>query len=132
MNAVDLLNDLGVMPELTEEGGLRLAGLSSLDHNTAARVLEVARANKPGLMAELQGDTERTPSRTRGVAALVPSDAPSLVALVRFERDPRGVVAWLAQQGQGQPPQLVERWAAAIRAEARLRIVEAEASEVKP
>lgn len=47
-----------------------------------------------------------------------------LEALARFERDPVGVVHWLAQQEQGQPPHLVQRWAAAIRAEARQRLME--------
>lgn len=56
--------------------------------------------------------------------AAVPFGIPRLEALARFERDPRGVMSWLAQQENGQPPHLVQRWAAAIRAEARQRMME--------
>jgi len=71
-----------------------------------------------------------------GGVAPVPADAYPLEALTRFERDPVGVVAWLGIQGNGifrtgkkgevhgQPPHLVPRWAAAIRAEARQRLME--------
>lgn len=63
----------------------------------------------------------------RGVGtSIIPLFASPLEALARFERDPRGVVAWLAQQKQGQPAYLSARWSAAIRAEARLRTEEAE------
>jgi len=61
------------------------------------------------------------------IAKRVPGSKPDvhpLVALARFERDPRGVVSWLARQQAGQPPHLVQRWAAAIRAEARWRLEE--------
>lgn len=54
-------------------------------------------------------------------------DASPLVALARFERNPHGVVEWLASQNQGQAQYLVPRWAACVRAEARLRIAAAEA-----
>jgi hypothetical protein len=50
----------------------------------------------------------------------VPSDASSMAALARFEKNPVGVVHWLGQQRQGQPAHLTRRWAACIRAEARL------------
>ena len=121
MSAARIIENMGASVSLVD-GKLRLVGLDRLDRDTAARVLDVARARKAEIVAELQNDTERTGQRARGEAARVPPDASPLEGLARFERDPRGVVAWLAQQENGQPPHLVERWAATIRAEARLRI----------
>lgn len=123
MSAARIIESLGASVSLVGDK-LKLAGLDRLDRDTAARVLDVARAHKPEIVAELGRDTERTPPRARGEAAPVPADASPLEALARFERDPVGVVHWLAQQEQGQPPHLAQRWAAAIRAEARQRLME--------
>ena len=125
MSAARIIENMGASVSLVD-GKLRLVGLDRLDWDTAARVLDVARARKAEIMAELQADTQRTPQRARGEAAPVPAEDSPLEALARFERDPVGVIQWLAQQEQGQPPHLVQRWAAAIRAEARLRTTEAE------
>ncbi|WP_027190356.1 hypothetical protein [Fundidesulfovibrio putealis] len=127
MNALAWMKSTGVAVDLTSEGGLELDGLESLDDGIYARVLDVARAHKAEIVAELKNvNMTGLDIPARGEAAPAPPDASPLDALARFERDPRGVVAWLAQQKQGQPPHLVERWAATIRAEARLRIAEAE------
>lgn len=112
MNALAWMKSTGVAVGLTSGGGLELDGLESLDDELYARVLDVARAHKPEIVAELGG--------------LVVPSLPSLEALARFESDPRGVIHWLGQQDHGQPPHLVQRWAAAIRAEARWRLEEGE------
>ncbi|KAF0235301.1 MAG: hypothetical protein FD177_55 [Desulfovibrionaceae bacterium] len=114
MSAAQVIESMGASVSLVG-GKLKLAGLDRLDRDTAARVLDVARARRAEIVAELGG-----------LVAPVPADTSPLEALTRFERDPRGVVAWLAQQGQGQAQYLVPRWAAAIRAEARLRVEESE------
>ncbi|MFZ5426788.1 MAG: hypothetical protein ACOZEN_07420 [Thermodesulfobacteriota bacterium] len=102
--------------------------------------MKVARANKSEIIAELRDDTNRTPSRAReedrsefsdavkrADSAPVPADATPLEALVRFERDPRGVVSWLAAQpaGQERTPDVRRRLQECVRAEARLRVKEA-------
>ena len=71
-------------------------------------------------------ETELSPNPpTVAVPAHVPAPNTSpLVALSWFEHDPRGVIHWLAQQHEGQPPHLVRRWAACIQQEARLRLAE--------
>lgn len=73
-------------------------------------------------------DTERTQLRARenSTPVLLP-EAPPLEALALFEREPRGVVSWLAHQSQGQPRHLSPRWVTVIQAEARLRLQEVEA-----
>jgi hypothetical protein len=85
---------------------------------------------RPKPSGSTDADTERTPLRARtredSAPVLLP-DAPPLDALARFERDPCGVVFWLAQQSQGQPWHLSPRWVAVIQAEARLRLQEVEA-----
>lgn len=75
-------------------------------------------------------DTRRTRLRAREEAAPVPADDSPLAALAKFEKNPHGVIHWLAQQQEGQPAHMVLRWAACIQAEARLRLAEAEAGEV--
>jgi len=89
----------GVVLGLTTEGGLELNGLERLDDELYARVLEVARANKADLVAELQTNT---------------------AALFRFEHKPRGVVEWLADpvKHAGRNPAHSPRWRACVRAEA--------------
>jgi hypothetical protein len=57
----------------------------------------------------------------------VAPDTPNMEALALFEREPRGVVSWLARQRHGQPRHLSPRWVAVIQAEARLRLQEVEA-----
>lgn len=54
MSAARVLRDLGAVPELTPEGGLRLVGLSALGRETAVRVLDVARTRKAEILAELK------------------------------------------------------------------------------
>lgn len=123
MSALAWMQATGVGVGLTPEGGLELDGLERLDDALYARVLEVARARK----AEIVADIKRTPSRVRGEDAPDPADASPLAALARFEKNPVGVVRWLAGQREGQPPHLVPRWAACIREEARLRTLEQDA-----
>lgn len=123
MSAARIIESMGASVSLVD-GKLKLAGLDRLERDIAARVLDVARAHKPEIVAELQTDIERTGQRARGEASAVPAEDSPLEALTRFERDPVGVIHWLAQQKQGQPPHVVQRWAAAIRAEARQRIEE--------
>lgn len=153
MSALAWMQSTGVGVGLIPEGGLELDGLEHLDDELYARVLEVARAHKAEIIAELRDDTKRTPSRARkeefsgpvkkgefegreefsdavkrGEPAQVPADATPLEALVRFERDPRGVVSWLAAQpaGQERSPDVRRRLQECVRAEARLRVKEAE------
>lgn len=77
-------------------------------------------------LSQVSGDTERTPLRARGGAAPIRPDASPLEALDWFERDPCGVVSWLARQREGQPRHLSPKWVAVIQAEARLRLQEVE------
>jgi len=113
LNALAWMKSTGVAVGLTAGGGLELDGLDRLGDELYRRVLDVARAHKAEIVAELRGEASAFPA----------SDAPFLVALAWFERDPRGVVSWLASQSQGQPQDLVPRWAACVQAEARLRLV---------
>lgn len=134
MNALAWMESTGVVVGLTPEGGLELDGLEHLDDELYARVLEVARAHKAEIVAELQGDDERTGSRARGESGEdtttrgEAAQALPLEAVTRFERDPRGVVAWLAAQpaGQERSPDVRRRLQECVRAEARLRVKEAE------
>ena len=115
MSAARIIESMGASVSLVD-GKLKLSGLDRLDRDTAARVLEVARARKAEIVEEL-----------REGSASVPADATPLAALARFERDPRGVVAWLAAQpaGQERTPEVRRRLQECIRAEARLRVREA-------
>jgi len=62
MNVARMLRDLGAVPAMTPAGGLRLMGLSSLDRETAARVLDVARKHKAAILAELAGYVAASPA----------------------------------------------------------------------
>lgn len=109
-----------IVEELARDGG-------QAAFHTRERLAKVGQ--RPALNVSHSGpvsteDTKSTPSRARGEAVPVPADATPLEALARFERDPRGVISWLAQQEQGQPAQQLQRWAAVIRAEARQRMAE--------
>nr|WP_243360947.1 hypothetical protein [Fundidesulfovibrio terrae] len=64
MYAALVIKSMGASISLVD-GKVRLAGLDRLDLATAVRVLEVARAHKTEIMAELRGDTERTLVRVR-------------------------------------------------------------------
>ncbi|GAB6038049.1 hypothetical protein JCM15519_26080 [Fundidesulfovibrio butyratiphilus] len=57
----------------------------------------------------------------------IPPTDPSLAALVRFEHDPHGVVAWLAvpKNHVSRDSAHSARWRACIQHEARLRVEEA-------
>lgn len=114
MSAARAIEAMGATVTLSD-GRLRLVGLDTLDSDTAARVLDVARTHKAELLAELREGASAPP---------VPSTASPMAALVRFERDPRGVVAWLAAQtaGQERSPDMRRRFVACIQAEARLRL----------
>jgi len=128
MNALAWMQSTGVGVALTPEGGLELDGLEHLDDALYTRVLKVARANKSEIISELLEDTKRTPLRAcvREEAAPVSADASPLDALARFERDPRGVVAWLAAQpaGQERSPEVRQRLQECVRAEALTRLAE--------
>lgn len=50
-------------------------------------------------------------------------------ALLHFEADPAGAVAWLAKHKQPQPREFKWRWVAVIQNEARERVKKAEGEE---
>lgn len=118
MNALAWMQSTGVAVGLTSGGGLELDGLERLDDELYARVLDVARTHKAELLAELREGATVPP---------IPPTDPSLAALVRFEHDPHGVVAWLAvpENHASRDPAHSARWRACIQHEARLRVEEA-------
>jgi CTP:molybdopterin cytidylyltransferase MocA len=123
MSAARIIESMGVCVSLVD-GKVKLTGLDQLDRGTVARVLEVARSRKTEIVEELRGKAEASP---------VPPDTKALEALVRFERNPRGVVAWLADpvKHASRDPAHSARWRACIVEEARLRVADAEAREAQ-
>jgi hypothetical protein len=83
---------------------------------------------------------EKCPTEVEGVGqsvplshAPVPPDTEPMEALARFERNPHGVVAWLADpvNHASRPREHSARWRACIVAEAKARVAEAEAREAQ-
>jgi hypothetical protein len=106
-----------------------------LESVTAVTVAETARLQKiyndySKVTAESAVTVKNDDSGT-SKAAPVHSFAFSLKALVRFEQNPHGVVAWLAvpENHASRDPAHSYRWRACIVEEARLRVAEAEALE---
>ena len=118
MSALAWMKAVGVVLRLTPEDDLELDGLERLSDELYTRLLEVARANKETIVADLRSEV-----------GVVQPEMSCLEALVRFERDPKGVVAWLANQKQRHPPDQSVRWVSAIQAEARLRLERAAQKE---
>ncbi len=118
MNALAWMQSTGVAVGLTSGGGLELDGLERLDDALYARVLDVARTHKAELLAELREGASAPP---------VPPTDPAMAALVRFESNPHGTVAWLADpvNHASRDPEHSARWRACIQHEAQLRVEEA-------
>ena len=71
MSTLAALIELGAKPRLAPDGRLVVAGLDRLSRDRAARALELARAHKGEVMAELKAEAET-------VAAPIPSQAKEL------------------------------------------------------
>ncbi len=113
------------VPRGTNYGTFRETDRKQVGQNAdfAASFVPPPKHSAPG-----ENGSDRSPIRED--SASIPADASNLEALAAFERDPRGVIAWLGQQKEGQPAHLLPRWAAAIQAEARRRL--AEMAELTP
>ena len=58
MSAARWIKEAGASVALKDGGGLVVGNLTALQHGQALRVLDVARRNKPAIIAELRGDDD--------------------------------------------------------------------------